>query len=161
MKAEEIFEKYHEFKVELFILDYEISYYKELNPDEVIEAMTFSRPQGERVQTSNISDKTARIALDYKETVSLENTNGYIQLLNRQRYIQDELKFFEYCLKKVKHGDIIYDLIIENMMWDEIEAKYGISRMTISRYKNMALKEINKLYETRNSLIANYNSGCY
>jgi hypothetical protein len=39
----------------------------QISEDDIIESLTFRRPDGERVQTSGIGDKIARIALKYKD----------------------------------------------------------------------------------------------
>ncbi|WP_157450823.1 hypothetical protein [Clostridium sp. ATCC 25772] len=45
--------------------------------DEVIESLSFSSSNYERVTTSNISDKTCKIALIYDEVVKRMNKERY------------------------------------------------------------------------------------
>ena len=46
---------------------HQIAHFKGLNAEEVIESMYTAHSDGERVQTSNLSDKTAQIAMNYQD----------------------------------------------------------------------------------------------
>ena len=66
-----------------------------LSADELISAMSFSHPDGERVQSSDLSDKTARIALGYREKLERINEELIVPMQKRYAVLDEEIKFFE------------------------------------------------------------------
>ena len=54
-----------------------------LSADELICAMSFSHPDGDRVQSSDLSDKTACIAIEYREKLDKINNELVIPMQKR------------------------------------------------------------------------------
>lgn len=54
-----------------------------LSAEELISAMSFSHPDGERVQSSDLSDKTARIAIAYEARLEQMNDEIIIPMVKR------------------------------------------------------------------------------
>ena len=69
MKAEDMFSEYKKMRREMSMIAYQLSHFTGISEEDIIESMTFSRPDGERVQTSGISHKTETIALKVRELV--------------------------------------------------------------------------------------------
>ena len=59
---------------------HQIAHFKGLTAEEVIESMYTAHSDGERVQTSNLSDKTAQIAMNYQEKMERINREWYEHL---------------------------------------------------------------------------------
>lgn len=66
MRAERMIKEYPNLKRELSVLEFQLSRCEGIDYDTVISSLTFSKPEGERVQTSGVSDVTARAALAYR-----------------------------------------------------------------------------------------------
>ena len=66
-----------------------------LSADELISAMSFSHPDGERVQSSDLSDKTARIALGYREKLERINNELVVPMQKRYDALDTEISFLE------------------------------------------------------------------
>lgn len=79
MRAEEVLNKYQELKKEQAVLKFQLSRFKGITEDDIIESMTFSHADGERVQTSGVSDKTGKIAVNYKKIADWENDEWHWQ----------------------------------------------------------------------------------
>ena len=159
MTAKEMFDKYKTLKHELAVLEMQINNFTGITEDDMIESMVFSgQPDGERVQTSNISDKTAKIALTFRERMKRENEDYYNFLYNRYCELKTEIDFFEGCVKLLgdRNSDIIFELLDGDLTWDMIETHYNISRMTISRIRRDAIKEISRMYDDRERQEAAY-----
>ena len=60
--------------------------------------MNFHSPEGERVQTSNISNKPASIALNYHERMERINQEWYEHLEKQYLMLDEEIRFFEAAL---------------------------------------------------------------
>lgn len=159
MRAEEMFNEYKNMKRELSILEFQLGQFKGVNEDDLITAMSFSHPEGDdRVQTSSLSDKTAKVAMNYKIVAERENNEWFDFLWNRYHYIIEELDFFEHGIHSLDGilPDIITDMLLGEMRWDDIQKKYNISRMMITRYRKRALAELQHLYDVREQQVAEY-----
>lgn len=151
MKAGEALNKYQELKKEKTVLKFQISRFKGVSADDIIGSMTFSHADGERVQTSGVSDKTGKIAVNYKKIADRENQEWFSYLMARLEYVETEIEFFEHSLKGLSDGigEIMWDMVVECMAWSEIEEKYHVSHATLGRYRKSAIKELDAIYELR------------
>jgi hypothetical protein len=156
MKAEEMIQKYDEMKKELKILQFQLSRFEGLSESDVIETMTYTHPEGDRVITSGTSDKTFKVAANYKKVLERENNEWYDYLLKRQCFIIEELEFFEGSITTLQHAEIMYDMLINKISWVEIESKFNLSHATLGRYRKDAMKELNFLYALRDRQMESY-----
>lgn len=151
MRAEDMFDQYKKMRQELSMIAYQLSHFTGISEEEIIEALTFEKPEGEKVQTSHISHKTETIALKLREIVEKENDEWYSYLLDRYQYLDNEISFFEHCVKEMgeKKSDIVFELLDGDLTWDAIADEYGVSRSLLGVYRKAAIKEINKKYKLR------------
>lgn len=151
MKAEEILNKYQKLKKEQEVLEFQLSRFKGITETDIIESMTFSHADGERVQTSGVSDKTGKIAVNYKKIADRKNDEWFSYLISRLEYVNDEIDFFEYAVKGLSGniGEILWDMVDKGMSWAEIEGKYHICHSTLGKYRKLAIEELNNIYEMR------------
>ena len=68
MKAEEMFRSYTAKKQEVDLLKFRITNFRGIDADEVIKSMCLAKPEGEKVQEGETSDRTASVALNYRKT---------------------------------------------------------------------------------------------
>ena len=66
-----------------------------LSAEELISAMSFSHPDGERVQSSDLSDKTAKIAMSYQRRLDYINDEMIEPMIKKLGAIDEEIEFFE------------------------------------------------------------------
>lgn len=151
MRAEEMFKEYVTLKKELMVLQFQLENFKGVDESDIIHSMTLAHPEGERVQTSGISDKTAKVALNFRQIMERENDDWFSFLWNRYRYINEEVEFFERCVASLSDilSGVITDLLDEDMTWDAIAMKYHVSTTMVSKYKKSALKKLEEMYELR------------
>ncbi|MCD7752134.1 MAG: hypothetical protein LUI10_10420 [Lachnospiraceae bacterium] len=147
----DLMKQYPEKKQELAVLQVQIKNFKGVTEDEVIDSMQFSSPQGERVQSSDISDKTARVAISYRERTKQINDEWYSYLVEQYTTLRDELEFFEFALTQLSGqlSGIMHDLVIGQCTWEQVMEHYHISRKTLWRYRQKAITELDRLYEMR------------
>jgi len=151
MRAGEVLDKYQELKKEQKVLKFQLSRFDGVTERDIIESMTFSHVDGERVQTSGTSDKTGKIAVNYKKIADKENEEWLKYLISRLEYVEAEIDFFEYTVKSLANGigDIMWDMVVECMSWNAIEEKYHISHATLGRYRKTAISDLDAIYEMR------------
>lgn len=159
MRAEDVFRDYPNMKKELSILEFQLQQFQGIDEKDLITAMSFSHPEGDdRVQTSTLSDKTAAIAITYKKAAERENDEWFDFLWNRYNYLKEETEFFEHGIRSLDGilASIMTDLLTGDLSWDEIQSKYSISRMMITRYKKKAMSNLQNLYNLREKQVADY-----
>ena len=157
-RIEALIRDYPKNKMELKCLENQIRNFRGISEEEMIDTMYFTQPEGERVQTSGVSDKTARIATSYRERMDAINEEWY-QYLEKQ-YVSraEEVGFFESAVKALpgKMGEIMQDMVFSQTSWDELADKHFVSRRTIGRYRQKAIDELMILYETHEAEMLAY-----
>lgn len=152
MRAEMMFKEYKNMKRELSVLEFQLRQFVGIGEEELIESMCFSHPEGdERIQTSSISDKTSKIALNYKHIAERENEDWYDFLLKRYKSIHEEITFFEHNILELQGvlSEVIMDLLNGELTWETMMKKYNVSHAMIGKYRKAAIKELNARYELR------------
>lgn len=136
---------------ELEILKFTITNFKGIDADEIIEAMCFASPQGERVQTSGPADKTASVAINYRKVADRMEDELFDGLLEQYREQKEEMEFFHFGVGKLggKLPQVIGDMVFEGMEWQRLEEKYGVSHTMIGKYRRKALQELEIIYAIR------------
>ena len=136
MTAEVMMKEYKNMKKELTVTEFQLRQFQGVSEQDMIDSMLYSHQEGERVQTSTLSDKTANIAVKYKAAMEREN---------------DEWYGFEHAVNGLdeRHRSIIMDLLDEDMTWDIMMERYHVSHTMIAKYRKAALKELDKQYELR------------
>jgi len=144
-----LFKSHREIKQDLGVRRFQISHFSGLGDNEVITALTFSSPDGEYVQNSNITDKSGRIAIMYKTFADSENMELLREMVRQYEKQKRELDAFERCIKLLEPrlSEVITDMVINRMPWDELQSKYQVSRATLKRYRKKAVDDICKMFE--------------
>ena len=152
MKAEAMFKEYRTMKKELSVLQFQMSRFQGVDENDLILSMQFSHPEeGERVQTSNISDKTASAAMNYRQIMERENDEWFDFLWSRYRYVSEEISFFESSVAALPGNlsGVMRDLVEGELTWESIAMKYHVTTAMIAKYKKKALCELEAMYELR------------
>lgn len=153
-EVERLLKHYHEIKRDMEILKFEIERFCGLSYAEVITALTFTNPDGEYVQNSNVSDKTARIALAYRATTDNLNVDDVKALVLRYHAQKYEMDMLDYCitLLETRLSEVITDMVINRMSWDELCSKFCISQTMLGKYRKKGIREITKMFEVKHAV---------
>ena len=111
-------------------------------------SMMTPKVDGERVKSSRLSDKTAQIALEYRDRQARFNREWYEWLEKQWQLLNDEIVFLESAIRALpeRYSVVIHDLFIEQMTWDALQAKHHIGRATLSSYRRKGLQALERLY---------------
>ena len=125
--------EYKNMKKELTVTEFQLRQFQGVSEQDMIDSMLYSHQDGERVQTSTLSDKTANIAIKYKAAMERENDEWYDFLFHRYMFLKEELDFFEHAVNGLdeRHRSIITDLLDEDMTWDIMMERYHVSHTMI------------------------------
>lgn len=128
---------------------HQIAHFKGLTAEEVIESMYTAHSDGERVQASNLSDKTAQIAMNYQDKMERINREWYEHLEKKYICLNEDITLFEGALESLSgiHSAIAKDMYLHQCTWDALATIHHVSRMTIARYKKKIIAELNAYYE--------------
>ena len=157
-RIEKIMQEYQQMVMERSCLENQIKNFKGLTELEMIDSLQFSQPDGERVQTSGISDKTARIAVSYKDKVNSINKEWQDHLEKKHAVIVEELIFFESAVLSLSGilPEFISDMVMKGVSWDELANKYHISRTMVAKNRKKAIRELEALYIIQDKAVAEY-----
>ena len=150
-KVEGLLTNYHDSKRSLELLVFRIGYFKGLSEESVIQELTFASTENERVTSSGASDKTARIALAYRDVTDDHNEELLLELIRQYRTIKSDLDMLDYCIKLLepKLSGVITDLHINKMTWLAVSEKYFVSMRMVGKYRKKGIAEICKMYDTK------------
>ena len=157
-RIETLIRDYPKNKMELKCLEHQIRNFRGISEDEMIDSMYFTQPEGERVQTSGVSDKTAKIAMSYRERMDAMNEEWYQHLEKQYFSLAEEISFFESAVKALpgEMGEIMQDIVFSQASWEEVADKHYVSRRTIGRYRQKAIDELVVLYEKHEAEMTAY-----
>lgn len=157
-RIETIIRKYPQMKTELRCLEHQIKNFKGISDTEMIESMNFSSPEGERVQTSNISNKPASIALDYRARMEEINREWYEHLEKRYLMLSEDVRFFEAALTALSGylPDFMTDMVVNGCTWDYLCEHYHISRTMVAKNRRKAIVELEELYRKHDDEMVSY-----
>ena len=157
-RIEALIRDYQKNKMELKCLEHQIRNFRGISENEMIDTMYFTQPEGERVQTSGVSDKTAKIAMSYRERMDAMNEEWYQHLEKQYFTLLEEISFFESAVKALpgKMGEVMQDMIFSQTSWEELAEKHYVSRSTVWRCRQKAIDELVALYEKHEAELTAY-----
>ena len=111
------------------------------------------RIDGERVKSSNLSDKTAQIALEYREKQARMNREWYAYLEKQLQCVNDEIVFLEAAIDSLpgRLASIMRDMVVNRITWNALAEKYYVSQRMIGKYRRKALHELERMYDEHDS----------
>jgi hypothetical protein len=126
-----------------------------LSAEELIDAMSFSHPEGEHVQSSNISDKTAKVAMEYQERLEKINNELIEPMQKRYDILDEEITFFEESVRGLPENmaDVMAALFLEGVTWDNAEYSFCMNRRTIADCRKKAIACLVRMYQGRASMM--------
>ena len=157
-RAEKIMQDYQQMVMERICLENQIRNFQGITEEEMIDSLQFSQPDAERVQTSGVSDKTGRIAVSYKGKMDRINKEWQAHLEKKHAVLVEELLFFESAALSLSGilPAFISDMVIQGLSWDDLAAKYHISRTMVAKNRKKAIRELESLYAIYEKEMAEY-----
>ena len=160
-QMENMLREYTRMRTERRCLQEQLAHFKGVSDADVIDSMYTPKMDGERVQTSGTSDKTAQIALSYEERRDRINSDWQRHLEWRLNCISDQLDFLESALRSLPDpmNKVMWDMVVEQMKWEALEQKYKMSHTTVYRLRRKAIAELDRLYEVHKETMTRYMLG--
>ncbi len=132
-------------------LTYQIAHFRGLSANEVIESMYTPRQEGERVQSSSLSDKTAQIAMNYQEHRKRLNSEWLQEMELQLASLSEELDFFEGAIRSLEDSmsRVMECLVIDGMTWDDTAKALVMSYSNVGKVRKKAIRKLEELYALR------------
>ena len=133
----------------------QIENYQPITVEDVIDSMTFSRPDGERVQTGRTSDKTCSIAMYCRDKVNRMNEEVIRDWVKEYNRLDEEIEFLEGCVRRLPEdvSKVITVLAFEGKSWSEAERMLFMSRKAIAAKRQEGLGLITLEFQRRASIM--------
>ena len=100
-RVEKLLKAYPEMIQKRDCLAYQLAHFKGLSAKDVIDSMMTPKVDGERVKSSRLSDKTAQIALEYRDRQARFNREWYEWLEKQWQLLNDEIVFLESAISSL------------------------------------------------------------
>jgi SpoVK/Ycf46/Vps4 family AAA+-type ATPase len=149
--VEYLLKNYNEILRDIEQLKFEYETYKDIETDEVIEALNFSTPTEERIQNNRISDKTCKIALIYNEAAKRMNKESRDEIQKMLKATEIEISRLNYCIERLEPQvkDIVKDVFISNLQWKDICGRNSISEKTLNKYRRKGIDELVNMFDLK------------
>lgn len=123
----------------------------QVSVDDIIEMLTFSHPEGERVQTSGVSDKVSKIALSYRNHQERMNAEMIRYWIGRYDRLNTEIVFLESSIRALPEdlSNVMELLVIKNKTWEETSQILHMSTTTVHRMRKQAVDSLLRIYQKR------------
>ncbi len=133
----------------------QIENYQPITVEDVIDSMTFSRPDGERVQTGRTSDKTCSIAMYCRDKVNRMNEEVIRDWVREYDRLDEEIGFLESCIHRLPEDvyKVMAILVFDGKPWSEAERILFMSRKAIAARRLEGLGLITLEYQKRASVM--------
>lgn len=144
-----LLERYNSLRKEIEALEFELENIRMSVPEEMIEAMQFSSPNGERVSGGTPSDKTPDVALTYRERFSQLTTQAVQEIGFRLAYLSGMIRRLEHSIDMLDahQAAIIREYYFERYSWRELQELNGISSKTLIKYRNDGIAALAERYQ--------------
>lgn len=129
-----------------------------ITEEDVIYSMCFSHPEGERVQTSGLSDKTAKVALSFRDRQRQMEEERYNFLFEKYRHLDEEITFLEETIADIpgEIGEIMSELVIKGDTWENVCFSHCVGTHKLSDMRKQGIKILIRAYQRRESMVASY-----
>lgn len=139
----------------LFIerLDKQIKSCEFISADELITTMAFSHSDGERVQSSDLSDKTAKIAISYQRKLDRINEELVMPMIKRKEALEEEILFFQDSVNHLPEDilEMSQAIFLDGMTWEEAESCFYTNSWGIRNCRKRAIDCLVRSYQIRAS----------
>lgn len=156
--VERFFYEYQNMEKEIKLLRSQLDHFVGITENEMLDTMVYGQSDEPKVKTSKNPYRSEVIALSYKEETEKANRELYQYLSHRYCRLNQELHFFELAVRQLPDdlAAFVTDLVMVSESWDNLMVKYHISRSTISRWKQKAIKELSMIYAMRDKQLEEF-----
>lgn len=153
--VEYLLKNYHVIREDIEQLKFELSCLDKLQPEEVIEAMNFTPPAGDKVDAGHVANKTCSIALVYREVTDRMNSLSRQELERCIAANEYELMRLDYCVDRLEERvkAVIKAVYMEQKSWSETCSRLYISQKTLNKYRKKGVDEVAGMFAMKRLVV--------
>jgi DNA-directed RNA polymerase specialized sigma subunit len=151
--VEEMLKSYNKLRQEAGQLEFEINNYIPAATDtDVIEAMTFSKPQGDEISgihSGKTSDKTSAIAASYPDQARNINLRHKQALESDLRQVNVQIMRLEHYINLLggNHTKVLQLIYINELTYDKTASEIKVSVTTVKKLRLEALEKLTVMFQ--------------
>lgn len=141
--------EYPVLKRKLALLQFERSHPPKITEDDVIDGMALSRPIDDTIrQTSYISNKTMRIAMEYQDRKDYLNHETMREIVDEMTEVEASLQKLEFYVSQLepKQAEVIQLHYFEGITWAELQKKLYVTSRALLKRRDSAIEELVSMY---------------
>lgn len=146
-RVEKLLKAYPEMIQQRDCLAYQLAHFQGVSVGEIIDSMMTPQAGGERVQSGGLSNRTERIALEYRERQERINRAWYAHLEQKLQLMNERIQFIESAVAALPSplSGFMFDYLKGQFTWDQLAEKHNLSRATVGRYRRQAIVKLDNL----------------
>lgn len=140
---------YHLLKKKMALLRFEQEHPARVSDDEVIDSMALSRPVSDSIRTTGfISDKTMRIAAQFRDTRDRLNQSTSMEIAQELHVVEQQISKLEFYVSQLddKQAEVIQKYYFERKTWNELQAEMHLSPRTLLKRRDDGLDALVSMY---------------
>ncbi len=133
---------------EVASLRFELKNFVKTEDDEIIEGMALSSKMGDGIRSGKISDKTADVALRYREVAQRVNEEAFKAVVHRLDTLEaaiGRLDFYMGQLDKTQ-AEVLRGYYFEHHTWREMQEEMNLTIKTLRKIRDTAVASLVERY---------------
>lgn len=147
-RVEELLKTYHQREQKIAVLRFELENFMQVSERENIGAMTFARGENIGHTPGHISNKTLRIALNYKEQTARMNMETVQEINEELSELEREQRRLCYYISLLdeRQAQVVRLSFIEKRSKEDTARKMDLAPRTIQELKKQAVMALAEMY---------------
>ena len=129
-------------------LRFELKNFVKVGDDEIIEEMALSHQMGDGIRSGRISDKTADVALRYREVANRVNEEAYKAVVHRLNALETAIERLDFYLGQLDktQTEVLQGYYFERKTWREMQEGMNLATKSLRRIRDTAVASLTEQY---------------
>lgn len=129
---------------EIDSLRFELKNFEKIGDEEIIEGMCLSSRMGDGIRSGRISDKTADVALRYREVADQVNEEAYKAVIYRLSALETAIERLDFYLGQLDktQAEVLQGYYFERKTWREMQEGAELTVKTLRKLRDAAIASL-------------------
>lgn len=129
-------------------LRFELKNFVKVGDDEIIEEMALSHQMGDGIRSGRVSDKTADVALRYREVAEQVNEEAYKAVVHRLCALETAIERLDFYLAQLDktQAEVLQGYYFERRTWREMQERMDLATKSLRRIRDTAVASLAEQY---------------
>lgn len=141
-------ENYADTKKKIALLRYELEHPVQISPDDMIDAMAFSRGDGVGKSSGSISNKTLYIAMNYQTETARQNSGVIDEISAKLLPLEREIDRLDYYLTFLseRQREVVRLCFFEKIPLQKVAEHLSMSVWGVRKHRDGAVEKLAEMY---------------